>query len=254
MMSLSVSLSVPLLFGLTSAFFFGMSKTGVPGCGILGVLLMMPAFPGEEKLSSGAVLPLLVLADISAVFYYRKFADWTAICRLLPAVLPGLFFGTLFMRRIDDAQFKIFLAVLVLLLISFEQLRRQMNWNTFPKSRWFAGAMGLLGGFTTLAGNAAGPVMSVYCAAQNFNKQDFMGTFAVFFFLVNVTKLPLIGGAVPGLNMITPATLWFDVQMLPGLLLGVLLGRQLFKWVPEKYFVPSILILNMLVPIQMLCF
>ncbi|MDR1964432.1 MAG: hypothetical protein LBQ50_11680 [Planctomycetaceae bacterium] len=46
----------------------------------------------------------------------------------------------------------------------------------------------------------------------------------------------------------------FDLVVLPGLLVGVLIGRQIFKWVPERYFVPLIMILNLLVPIQMLVF
>ena len=231
-----------------------MSKTGVPGSAILGVLLMLFAFPGSEKLSSGAVLPLLIVGDIFAVRYYWRFADWQRIRQLLPAVAVGLCAGAFFMRIIDDAQFKYFLAVLVFSLVSFEQLRRWRNWNTFPKSRWFACTMGLLGGFTTLAGNAGGPVMTVYCAAQNFNKHDFMGTFAIFFFIVNLAKLPLMAGVVPGLNMITMETLWFDSLMLPGLLVGAILGRQLFKVIPERYFVPCVLVLNLIVPIQIILF
>jgi len=243
-----------LLFGLASALFFGMSKTGVPGIGMLGVLLMLLAFPGAEKLSSGAVLPLLIAADVFAIRYYWRFADWTRIRQLLPTVVIGLALGTAFMRLIDHGQFKIFLAVLILSLVSFEQLRRWRNWNAFPKSRWFARTMGLLSGFTTLIGNAAGPVMTIYCAAQNFNKHDFMGTFAVFFFMINLMKLPLMGGAVPGLNLITTETLWFNVLLLPGLLVGVLLGRRLFSVIPERYFVPCILTLNLLVPIQIILF
>ncbi|MDR3181368.1 MAG: sulfite exporter TauE/SafE family protein [Planctomycetaceae bacterium] len=244
----------PYVFGLIAAVFFGMTKTGVPGCGILGVLVMMLAFPGTEKLSSGAVLPLLVLGDIIAVWYYRRNADCRRIVILLPSVFAGLILGTLFMRSIDDRQFKIFLAVLVLVLVIFEQLRRWQNWTALPKSRLFVWSMGLLSGFTTLVGNAAGPVMSVYCSAQNLNKHDFMGLFAVLFFIINVTKLPLIGGAVPDLNMITARTLWFDVTILPGLLVGAFIGRQLFKIVPERYFVPLILLLNLLVPVQMIFF
>jgi uncharacterized membrane protein YfcA len=243
-----------LLFGLTAACFFGMSKTGVPGSAILGVLLMLLAFPGSEKLSSGAVLPLLIVGDIFAVGYYWRFADWQRIRQLLPAVAVGLCLGAVFMRVIDDAQFKIFLAVLIFGLVAFEQLRRWRNWNTFPKSRWFARTMGLLGGFTTLAGNAGGPVMTVYCASQNYNKHDFMGTFAIFFFIVNLAKLPLMAGAVPGLNMITADTLWFDFLLLPGLFVGAVLGRQLFKVIPERYFVPCVMLLNLIVPIQILLF
>jgi uncharacterized membrane protein YfcA len=158
------------------------------------------------------------------------------------------------MRSIDDKQFKIFLAVLILALVTFEQLRRWRNWTSFPHSRWFAWFMGLLSGFTTLVGNAAGPVMTVYCASQNFNKHDFMGTFAVFFCIINLMKLPLMGGAVPGLQLITAETLWFNLLILPGLLVGVLLGRKLFGIIPERYFVPLILILNLLVPIQIILF
>lgn len=243
-----------ILFGSTAALFLGMSKTGVPGIGILGVLVMMLAFPGAEKLSSGAVLPMLVAADVFAVRYYWHFADGKRIRQLLPTIVIGLMLGTVFMRMIDHAQFKIFLAVMILTLVVFDRLRHWRNWNSFPKSRWFTWVMGTLTGFTTLVGNAAGPVMTVYCSSLNFNKHDFMGTFAVLFFIINLTKLPLIGGAVPGLNMITAETLWFNVLILPGLLAGVILGRKLFGIIPERYFIPCVLILNMMVPIQIIFF
>ena len=244
----------PLLFGLTAALLFGVSKTGVPGVGMLGVLLMLFAFPGEEKLSSGAVVPMLIAADCFAVWYYWRYADWGRIKQLLPTVVIGLCLGTAFMCWIDHRPFRILLAAMIFALVAFEQLRRWRNWNTFPKSRWFARSMGMLTGFTTLVGNAGGPVMTIYCAAQNFNKHDFMGTMAVFFFMINIVKLPLMGGVVPGLNLITPETLWFNVLILPGLLVGVVLGRRLFHVIPERYFMPCVLILNMLVPIQVILF
>jgi uncharacterized membrane protein YfcA len=247
-------LTSSLLFGLASAFLFGMSKTGVPGLSILGVLVMMMAFPGTEKLSSGAVLPLLVLGDLFAVRYYWRFADWRRIRQLLPAVGIGLFLGTLFMLAVDHHQFKISLALMILTLVSFEQLRRWRNWTGFSNARWFAWLMGTLAGFTTLACNAAGPVMTVYLAALNLKKHDFMGTLAVSFCIINLTKLPLMGGIVPGLKLITTETLGFNVLILPGLLLGVLLGRRLFGLIPERYFVPCIMILNMVVPIQIILF
>ena len=246
-----MAFTVPsLLFGLIATLFFGMSKTGVPGIAMLGVLLMMLAFPGAEKLSSGAVLPMLLAADVFAVRYYWRYADWKRIKQLLPAVVVGLLLGTAFMRIIDHSQFKIVLAGMVLALVSFEQLRRWRNWNTFPKSRLFARSMGMLCGFTTLVGNAGGPAMTIYCAAQNFNKHDFMGTMAVFFFAINMMKLPLMGG----LNLITVETLWFNLLIFPGLLVGVIVGRKLFHVIPERYFVPCVLFLNMLVPIQILLF
>ena len=239
-----------LLFGLIAALLFGMSKTGVPGLAMLGVLSMLLAFPGSEKLSSGAVLPMLLAADVFAIRYYWRYADWKRIKQLLPAVVVGLCLGTAFMGVINHSQFKMILAAMVLALVSFEQLRRWRNWNEFPKSRWFARSMGMLCGFTTLVGNAGGPVMTIYCATQNLNKHDFMGTMAVFFFTINMMKLPLMGG----LNLITEQTLWFNLFVLPGLLVGVVVGRKLFHVIPERYFVPCVLFLNMLVPLQIILF
>ncbi|MDR2704967.1 MAG: sulfite exporter TauE/SafE family protein [Planctomycetaceae bacterium] len=243
-----------IIFGLLSALFFGMSKTGIPGGSIPGVLLMTLAFPGMEKFSTGAVVPLLIVGDLFAVRYYRHTADWKRIRLLLPSVFIGLLFGTAFLWMIDNVTFKIFLGVMILVLIAFEEVRRRLQWNTFPKSRLFAWSMGLLSGFTTQTGNAAGPVMSVYLSAQNMEKKDFMGTWSVFFFIVNVSKLPLISGFIPGFSTLTRETLLFDLVVLPALLIGVFIGRQIFKWIPERYFVPLIMILNLLVPIQMLVF
>jgi len=93
--------------------------------------------------------------------------------------------------------------------------------------------------------------MAIYCAAQNLNKHNFMGTMAVLFLTINILKLPLVGGVV---NLITPETLWLNVCVLPGLLIGVLLGRKLFHVIPERYFVPCVLILNLLVPICIILF
>jgi uncharacterized membrane protein YfcA len=246
--------SSPIFFGLIAACFFGMSKTGVPGIAMPGVLLMTHAFPGTEKLSTGAVVPLLVVADSFAVWYYWKGADWGRIRRLLPSIYIGLLAGTAALWAMDDSQFKIILAVMVLVLIAFEETRKLLRWKSFPHSPFFVQPLGFLCGFTTLVGNAAGPVMSVYMSAQNMKKSDFMGTWAVFFFIINVSKFPLIGGCVPGLNMITKETLLLDLMLLPGVLLGVVIGRKIYQLIPEKYFITTVVILNLLVPLQMLFF
>lgn len=243
-----------IILGTIAAMFFGMSKTGIPGISIPAVLMMTLAFPGEEKLSAGAVVPLLIIGDCFAVWHYHSSADWSQIRKLLPSIFLGLFIGTGFLLVIDDKFFKMFLGIMVLVLIGFEELRRWRNWNTFPRSKVFAWTMGLLAGFTTQIGNAAGPVMGVYLATQDMKKPNFMGTWAVFFFIVNISKLPLIGGLVPGLQMITAKTLWFDLMVLPGVIIGAILGRYLYKLVPERYFVRVIMLFNLIVPIQLILF
>ncbi|MCD7915957.1 MAG: sulfite exporter TauE/SafE family protein [Tannerellaceae bacterium] len=59
------------------------------------------------------------------------------------------------------------------------------------KAWWYAPIFGLMGGFTTMIGNAAGPVMAVYLLSMRLPKYSFVGASAWFFLVVNYLKLPL---------------------------------------------------------------
>ena len=62
-----------------SAVLIGMSKTGIQGVTALTVPYMAIAFGAKE--STGIILPMLCMADIMAVSYFRKTADWKAVAR-----------------------------------------------------------------------------------------------------------------------------------------------------------------------------
>ena len=57
-------------------FLVGVTKTGIPGIGILVVPLMALAMPGKEKESTGLLLGILILTDIFAIIYHRRNAKW----------------------------------------------------------------------------------------------------------------------------------------------------------------------------------
>ena len=58
------------MIGILAALMVGITKTGIPGIGILVVPLMAIVFGG--RLSVGATLPLLIFGDIFAVLWYRQ--------------------------------------------------------------------------------------------------------------------------------------------------------------------------------------
>ena len=55
---------------------------------------------------------------------------------------------------------------------------------------WYSALFGLLGGFTTMIGNAAGPVMSVYLLSMRKEKMEYIGINVWFFLVVNLQKVP----------------------------------------------------------------
>ena len=72
--------------------FVGISKTGVPGIGILVVPLLAYGFGG--RLSAGVMLPMLIMGDLFAVAWYRRHAQWDKLVGLLPWVYGGVALGT----------------------------------------------------------------------------------------------------------------------------------------------------------------
>ena len=71
------------------AIMVGASKTGIPGIGILVVPLMALIIEPADK-SVGALLGMLILADVFAVIYHRYNAKWAHVLRLLPPAVAGI--------------------------------------------------------------------------------------------------------------------------------------------------------------------
>ena len=89
-MDLSTWIQSPSDWGMLflSATLIGMSKTGIQGISLLAVPLMAIAF--GAKPSTGLILPILCVADLIAVLYYRSVAEWKYVFKLLPAALANI--------------------------------------------------------------------------------------------------------------------------------------------------------------------
>ncbi|MGA0368457.1 MAG: TSUP family transporter [Kiritimatiellia bacterium] len=220
-----------LLAGNSSTFFTGTSKTGVPGAGILGVVLLANLME-QTRQSVGVLLPLLIAADLFAVSYYRRHADWGLILKLMPWTLCGLGLGYATVKMYRDLDFSFLLGALVLVILGLDLLRNRKGWDRIPHHLFYTVFLGAATGFATMIGNVAGPVMSLYLLSLGLNKHQFMGSMAWFFLLLNLLKVPLFVSA----EMITPDSLRLSVYFLPGIVVGALTGRLIFQVIPSKPF------------------
>ncbi len=210
----------------------GMSKTGVTGIGILVIPVMAALFGG--RMSTGIILPMLISADMFAIFYYRRHAEWKYIFRVLPWAVAGILLGLFIGKSVDDQLFKKMIAITVILSLGVNLWNDLFNKNkSIPHKWWFSAVFGLAGGFSTMIGNAAGPVMSVYLISMDMPKTVFVGTGAWFFAIINLFKLPL---QIWGWHNIHIQGLLFNLVMLPAIALGAFLGILFLKKVPEKFY------------------
>lgn len=214
------------------AVFVGMSKTGVQGLAILTVPLLAMTF--GAKPSTGLMLPVLCFADVIGVSYYRRQAEWRYVLRLLPMAVAGFFLALWVDHLIPAREFKHLMGAclaLVLGVMLWSQWKGREN--VLTDKWWYSPLFGLLGGFTTMIGNAAGPVMAIYLLSVRMPKLAFVGTNAWFFLCVNFLKLPL---QVFAWHNISPTTLLIDACAIPFVLVGAYIGVRIVRFLPERAF------------------
>jgi uncharacterized membrane protein YfcA len=224
--------------GALCAIFVGVAKTGMPGFGILVVPLMVFTV-GNARASAGWLLPVLCTADVFAIAYYRRQAHARRLFELALWVVLGMAGGALALRLGDSVLRKVVGGIILLMVVA--HLWRKRRAEQRVPSGWHDGApYGVATGFATTVANAAGPVMSLYLLSQRLPKEQFVATGAWFFFLINLTKLPLYAH----MGMISRASLAFDACMLPAVAVGAVLGRTVMQRLPQGVFERVVLALT----------
>jgi uncharacterized membrane protein YfcA len=214
------------------AFLIGVTKTGIPGLGILVVPLMATVVPARN--SVGLLLGILILGDLFAAGYHRRNAEWKHVLRLLPAALAGIVAGFFALRLVTDAQLKPIIGVIVLIMLGLNYWRTKSQGQEvrIPTQWWFSALLGVIAGATSMMANAAGPVMTIYLLAMRLPKFAFVGTAAWFFFIVNWLKVPFSAR----LDLMTAESIKINLMMLPAIALGALVGVFFLKRIPQKAF------------------
>jgi len=231
------------IVGLSAALLVGISKTGVPGVGIVVVPMLACAFGG--RLSAGIMLPMLIMGDVFAVAWYRRHAQWDKLVGLLPWVYLGLVFGTIALVITGKHKVAIkdptalIIGVLVIVMVVVHLLKNRLGERFQPTSRAGVAGTGVAAGFSTTVSNAAGPVMQMFLAAHKLPKEAFMGTISWYFFIINLSKFPIyivLSRLMPTDPIVTTDSLWLNLAVAPAIIAGAFLGKWLLPRISQKSF------------------
>ena len=221
-----------LLLALLGALCIGLSKAGLAGTATLNVVLMAKIF--GAKASVGLVLPLLIVADFLGFLINRKGGSWRQILPMVPPAIAGVVLGWWLLDRIDNNAARVTIGWIILALLGFNLVlrRKRAELLELTRHRTFSWGMGFLSGTVTMLANAAGPVMTVFLLSQRLEKKEHLGVFCRFFLFINLFKLPFSRSA----GIITVPSLATNLVLLPGVVLGILLGWQILKRIQQDAF------------------
>ena len=218
---------------LISALVLGLSKAGLSGISLSIIPVMALIFGAKE--STGVLLPMLIAADIMAVIYYHRNAVWKHIIRILPWIAVGILIAVITGNIINDNQFRLVMITVVwimIILMIMNDLRKK-SYNEIPENHYFAGLMGLTGGFATMIGNSAGPVFNLYFLAMRLPKKEFIGTGAWLYLIMNCGKLPI---QIFVWKTISVNTIILNLISVPVIAAGIFIGIHIVKLFPEKVY------------------
>lgn len=231
-----MTLATALLLGV-AALLIGFAKTAIGGVASIAIAIFAFVMPTRE--STAAILLLLIVGDLFAVRHYWGDADLGLLKRLLPAVVPGLALGAVFLAFVDDTMLRRSIGVLLLVMAVLQLVLawRAPDTARVTSSHTAAIGTGVASGFATMTANAAGPVMTLYLVAQGVEKRRFLGTGALFFLVVNLCKVPFSAG----LGLISLETLRNTALLAPLVLIGAWVGVRAVRRLSQAHFDQAVL-------------
>jgi len=208
----------------------GISKSGFgAGFGALGVPLMALAVPVPQ--AAAIMLPLLLIMDAIGLKALWRERDAALLRLLVPAGLTGTVIGTLLFGLLSAKTVAAIVGAITLVFLAIRTVfPPQADAPRPPPAVGFF--FGTVSGFTSFVAHAGGPPIGFYMLPLKLSPVRFTATMAVFFAVVNVSKLvPYAAlGLIDWTNMATAAVL------APVAPLGVLFGVRVVRHIPPTLF------------------
>jgi len=222
-----------------AAFILGISKSGLKGMGIVIVTLMALIY--GAKASTGILLPLLIFADILAVTYYNRHTRWKYLLQFLPWMIGGVLVAVFIGKNLSEDIFKKGMAIIIIVSVAIMFFWERYDKKNIPNQLWFIGSTGFAAGFATMIGNLAGAFSNIFFMATRIPKNEFIGTAAWLYLIVNLFKLPF---HIFSWETINKQSLLTDLSLIPAVIIGFIIGVKVVKKFKNHQYRTFILIMT----------
>ncbi len=196
----------------------------ITGFGLVMVAAPLLMFFYDAKL---VILTMFFLAGcgnaLQTVMLHRL-VNWARIRELAYGAAIGIPLGYMIFRQLPSEGLRLIVSIVILFSLFIMQLKHRR----FEENRRNTIFAGTLAGIMAMTTGMAGPPLAVYFACTSMPPKVFRATCICYFMFSNLASLAAF--AVGGYSLV-PAVTEF-VYLLPGLLIGIVLGNLAFSCMP----------------------
>lgn len=240
----------------------GITKSGFgSGMGLMLIPLLTIAIGHTNRgteAALGFLAQLLVLGDLVAVYQWRRQLTGAIVKRLIPGTLIGVVLGSTILwafhhykrdPQVLSALLQIEIGFECMLLVGIHWWRQYKGVQThLMREPTRSNLTGCFAGTSSTLCHGAGPVISAYLLPLGLDRASYVGTSALYFFLLNSAKLPFYYY----LGQFNKAGLSLTGRFMPLVLLGAFCGVWLNRRINDKLFTRIIYIVTFLLGVYIL--
>ena len=208
----------------------GMSMSGVAGFGGGVIILPVLVWIYGPEVAVPVVALFQLIGTASRVWLARDSINWKVVGWFVAGSTPFAILGSfLFIAADTDLLIRIMGGGMIVLVVA-----TQLPWaKRVRMTLWGFLPLGAFSGFLASVMGIPGPFAPVFYIAYGLKPREYMATFSLSMFLVQVPKLAVYGG---GGELITPLVVGLGLSLGVVAAGGAYFGARLLRRIPDKVF------------------
>jgi len=228
------------VLAVLSVLAFSISKAGFGGAmGSLSVPILIFVLPPKQAL--GVLLPLFLITDVWVVYIWRNMLEKRILLVMCVFGIIGQIVGWLLFDYLND---KILTGLIgaISLITSFNyawrrirpmkksslEIAKSVSKRIFQRGAIWCGLSGI-SSFVSLSG---GIPAQIFLLPHALPRQSFVGTLCVYFFVINIVKIPFY----IEIGIFSESTLTISLWLLLVIPIGVFIGKWLNTHLSDQIF------------------
>ena len=234
------------------------SKSGFGGAVAIGIpMLLLVVSP---RVALGITLPILLIIDVWVVCFSKNKVNFFLLIVMSIFGLLGHSIGWYFFDYISNDVLVCFISVMslvtVFLFFKRKLIRTRDTCNEVKKEKivnlthvWLRGGFWCtLSGIASFISVSGGIPLQIFLLSFGLKRVVYIGSAGAFFFLLNLTKIPLYWN----LNILTKEILMLSITLIPAIPIGVILGYFVCKLMTDQQFYVVMHVILGIVGVQLL--